>query len=174
MLAVVTVNVDFDEDDGIGDNQISLRDAVLAANPNDTIEFNTALNGATIDLSDSLGEIAFGKGLTIDASVLSNGITIDAGKGTDDELGNGDGFRIFHIVGSTTSPPVVTMKNLTLKGGDVSGDGGAIFFIRKSAEAGELHDRIQQRIAGRRCECMGEPRFRIRLAELPDSAKHEH
>jgi hypothetical protein len=118
MLAIITVNVAFDEDDGVGDNEISLRDAILVASDDDLIDFDPeAANIATLDLT--LGQIdVISKSITIDASMLPNGITIIAD--TDS--------RIFEIIDSTsgTSPPKVTMVGLTLSGGSVLGQGGAI------------------------------------------------
>jgi hypothetical protein len=75
----ITVNVGFDENDHfITDGDVSLRDAIENAPAGDTINFAPSLNGAKIDLDGALGEIAFAKSLTIDASMLPNGITIDA------------------------------------------------------------------------------------------------
>ena len=119
----ITVNTLSDEDDGINVGGISLRDAINAAAPSgDTIDFDLnvpELNGGTITLEH--GEIPFSKPITIDAHLLTSGITIDAGNGTDHIAGTGDGSRIFNI-----TAPSVTMIGVTLTGGDVSGDGGAI------------------------------------------------
>ncbi len=126
----ITVNTLSDEDDGINVGGISLRDAINAAAPSgDTIDFDLnvpELNGGTITLEH--GEIPFSKPITIDAHLLTSGITIDAGNGTDHIAGTGDGSRIFNITDPTfgSSPPLVTIIGLTLTGGDVSGTGGAI------------------------------------------------
>jgi hypothetical protein len=124
----ITVNTALDfTDNSITDGTVSLRDAISLAPTGETINFASSLNGATIVLDHLLGQIDFGKKLTIDASMLSSGLTIDAGHGTDMTPGTGDGFRIFNITApSPTSPPLVTLKGLTLTGGDVSGNGGAI------------------------------------------------
>ncbi len=129
----ITVNTPLDFTDGsINDGSVSLRDAVLRAPDGETINFAQPLNGQTINLLPSLGEIAFAKSLTIDASMLSGGLTINAGGGLDQTVGNGDGFRIFKITRPGNpffDPPLAmtTIKGLTLTGGDVSGDaGGAI------------------------------------------------
>jgi hypothetical protein len=99
MLTVFTVNTTVDEDDGIADGQISLRDAIFEAVSGDTIDFNTSLNGGTITLDRTgLGEIDIAESLTIDASMLPAGITIDANDPTPGVL-NGDGIRIFSITG---------------------------------------------------------------------------
>jgi hypothetical protein len=116
----------------VGAGGVSLRDAIFAAAPaDDRIEFDPTaanVNGGTILLQH--GEIVFGKSLTIDASMLSAGITIDAG---DITTTPGDGIRIFNITDpiSGDDSPLVTLRGLTLKGGDPSsssqsGNGGAI------------------------------------------------
>lgn len=126
-----TVTWDHDELD-LNDGQLSLREAIIdKADAGDTISFDSSLNGATIALDAAFGEIAFAKSLTIDASMLTNGITIDANDPDDEEAG--DGIRIFHITDpiSGSDSPLVTLKGLTLKGGDPNsssenGNGGAI------------------------------------------------
>ncbi|MEX2169341.1 MAG: choice-of-anchor Q domain-containing protein [Pirellulales bacterium] len=132
-LLAVIVDMTTDESDGsIVDGDVSLRDAIDRSNAGETINFASSLNGLTISLT--LGEIAFGKNLTIDASSLQNGITISAGHGTDQAPNTEDGFRIFNITDTSqpagTSPPLVTMKGLTLTGADSNPNlvtqGGAI------------------------------------------------
>jgi hypothetical protein len=67
----------------------------------------------------SVGEIVLNKSITIDASMLPSGIAIRA---FDPSSSSGDGTRVFNIEGGN-----VTLKNLTLTGGDVLGShGGAI------------------------------------------------
>jgi len=109
----------------------TLRQAIQDANNQlgpDSIDFASNLSGATITLTQGELAIAEFAGLTIDASMLPAGITIDGNDPTPTQA-NGDGIRIFHITDPTfgSSPPLVTMKNLTLTGGDVLGNGGAIF-----------------------------------------------
>jgi hypothetical protein len=61
--------------------------------------------------------------------MLSNGITINAGNGSDHDFGTGDGIRIFNIIDTSTfgsDPPLVTMIGLKLTGGDIADNGGAI------------------------------------------------
>jgi hypothetical protein len=130
-VTVTTVN---DESNGLGVGGVSLREAIDVAGTlgfDPVVNFASNLNGGTIPLT--LGEIQFSKSLTIDASMLGNGITIDAGHGTDTDPNTSDGIRIFNITDPTfgVSPPLVTLKSLTLTGGDVStsdndGQGGAI------------------------------------------------
>jgi hypothetical protein len=106
------------------DNKISTREAITAANNTegeDTINFSTnpadGLNGGTVLLTQ--GQLSIAQPVTIDATMLPLGITIDAG-------GNS---RIFNITDPTTgsAPPLVTLKGLTLTGGETSGNGGAIY-----------------------------------------------
>ncbi len=119
----ITVDTFVDELDGsITDGDISLRDAIGQAIAGDVIEFDQSLNGQTISLLQNLEDIDITKTLTIDASMLSNGLTIQAHDPTPLQ-NNGDGFRIFDITGSSN---IVTMEGLTLTGGDVFGNGGAI------------------------------------------------
>ncbi len=109
-----------DEDDGnfaVGD--FSLREAINFANGNsgtDTIVFAAALDGQTIPLT--LGELAITDDLTIDASGLANGITIDG-------AGNGDS-RLLNIE-NLAADLTVTINGLTLTGANFTGNGGAIF-----------------------------------------------
>jgi len=123
MLAVITVT-NFG-DVGAG----SLRDAITVANASvgvaDTIDFAAALNGGTINLTS--GELPVIDAVTIDASSLAAGITLDAGDGTDNSFNTGDGFRIFNINdGDAFSEIAVTLRGLTLTGADANGSGGAI------------------------------------------------
>jgi hypothetical protein len=115
-LLAITVDTSIDERDFniTTDGDVSLRDAILEATPGETINFASGLNGATITLDDALGEIAFSKSLTIDASMLDDGITIDAVENS----------RIFSITGSGT----VTLVGLSFTGGNNTGSsgGGAI------------------------------------------------
>lgn len=92
-----------------------------------TITFTSALDNATITLArDTLGQIAYSaqaKSLTIDAT--GRNLTIDANDPTPGEH-TGTGIRVFDISDSSNngaSPPSVTLKDLTLKGGDVGQQG---------------------------------------------------
>ncbi len=135
MLSIM-VNTLTDEDDGINVGGVSLRDAINAAAPSgDTINFDpnvSGINGGTITLAH--GEIPFSKPLTIDATMLSLGITIDADDLTPWGSPNeafGDGIRIFNIIDTSTNhtdPPLVTLKGLTLTGGDPNQDDGLYGF----------------------------------------------
>ncbi|MCI0492873.1 MAG: hypothetical protein L0Z07_08045, partial [Planctomycetes bacterium] len=119
-----------DENDGnYAAGDLSLREAVGLANGSigvDTITFAAALSGGTITLS--LGEIGISEAVTIDSSSLAIGIKIDAaGNDPTPLLNNGDGSRIFNIDdGNPGTDNPVTFVDLTLTGGDVTGDGGAV------------------------------------------------
>ena len=128
-LLAITVNTLFDELDGsIVDGDISLRDAVGQAPADETIDFDpllTSAGPATILLT--LGEIVINKSLTINGpgSFL---LTLDASGSDpfpDDNFG--DGSRLFNVSDGTNTVHLVTLNGLALTGGDVSGDGGAIF-----------------------------------------------
>ena len=148
MLAVMTVTDLSDNtlDNLMGDGELSLREAIEAINTgadvdgmgptsgvygtDDEIVFDPSLfaGGAqTISLAD----VAGARQLEILTSVLITGpgaelLTIDAGMGGDNVF-DGDGFRIFDIDdGNNGSESDVTLKGLTLTGGDELADGGAI------------------------------------------------
>jgi hypothetical protein len=90
---------------------------------NDIITFAPGLAGGTITLTQ--GELVISESVTIDgadANGVSRNIMIDAGDGADQMPATGDGSRIFYQYAGD-----VTLKNLKLTGGDVSGQGGAIY-----------------------------------------------
>ena len=138
MLAVITV--DSLADNANADGQITLREAILAANTDsvadavegvqagsgaDSIVFSSSLNGGTILLT--IGELpTISMPVGIDASSLINGLTIDAGDGSDNVFGTADGNRVVSIDDGTGANIDVELRGLTLTGGDVGGDGGAI------------------------------------------------
>jgi len=134
MLAL-TVDTLVDESDGnFGSGDLSLREAIAQAADNDTILFDSSLDGGTIELE--LGEMLINKNLTIDASALLLGITIDASANSPagllndptPDVANGDGSRIFNIDDSNANNDLtVTLNSLILTGGDVQNRGGAIF-----------------------------------------------
>lgn len=115
-----------DEDNGNLDSAsgdgTSLREAITYASENSYIEFAPSLNGETLTLTE--GQLLIPTSLTIDASGLSEGFTIDAnGRVTE--------HRVIEIETNNS----VTLHGLTLTDGealtgatslDVSG--GAIFF----------------------------------------------
>ena len=127
LLAVVTVNTLVDEADGsITDGDISLRDAIATAADGDIIDFDEALGGGTILLT--LGELLVTRSMTIDASAIPQRVTIDAsGNDPTPDVNQNDGSRIFLIDDREDSVvSEVTLSGLTLTGGDVGSDGGAV------------------------------------------------
>ena len=117
LIATVTINdallVTNTNDAGPG----SLRQVLAAAASKagaDTIGFAPALSGKTLELGSGLF-ITDADGVTVDASSLPKGITIDGGPGA---------FSIMDIGGSTT---VATLRCLTLTSGNSTSEGGAIF-----------------------------------------------
>jgi hypothetical protein len=129
-LLAITVNTALDElDNSIIDGDISLRDAIAAAPIGETINFAPALNGQTITLT--LGELVLDKSVKIDASGLADGLTIDAsGNDLTPTVDKGDGSRVFRITDELPGAIAVELHGLTLTGGDVSGNGGAVLFRR--------------------------------------------
>ncbi|MEX2093485.1 MAG: choice-of-anchor Q domain-containing protein [Pirellulales bacterium] len=110
LLAVVTVDTLIDENDGIDVGGTSLRDAIAAAMPSDTIDF--AVMG-TITLEH--GELVVNKELSIvgpGADVLS----IDADSAS----------RVFNIDDGTGALATVSISGLTISGGYIAGDGGGV------------------------------------------------
>jgi len=118
----ITVNTLVDENDGIGVGGISLRDAIAAATPGETIDFSVT---GTINLTQ--GELLINKNLTI-AGPGANLLTVDAsGNDPTPTTNNGDGSRVFLINdGQSQVRKVVAISGITITGGDVNDDGGGI------------------------------------------------
>ncbi|MCR5359307.1 MAG: hypothetical protein K6E55_05420 [Thermoguttaceae bacterium] len=106
---VVTTNLDRVND---SDNLLSLREAIAAASEGDTITFDASLSGKVIKLT--AGQLEISSGITIDASGLSRGITVN---------GNENG-RVFNISGGTEETPV-TLVGLTMSNGSLTDGLGA-------------------------------------------------
>jgi hypothetical protein len=125
-LLTVTVDTLLDEADGsIVDGDVSLRDAVALVTAGDTIDFAPALNGGTIDLT--LGQISIRRAMTIDASGLADGLTVDASvSDPTPDTNNRDGRRVLSVNDNLSTNAEVLLRGLTLTGGDVNGNGGAI------------------------------------------------
>ena len=113
-ILVVTTTADENDPVGTPGTGLSLREAVALAPDGAGIVFDSALSGATITLGSEI--LLIEKNVTIDASSLPGGVTLDGGPGSN---------RIFF------TDKTVTLKNLTLTGGGGtglygSGAGGAI------------------------------------------------
>ena len=128
LLALVTVTTALDTID-FNDGVTSLREAIFATNTvpgADTINFDFGHDGpATILLTQ--GELRITDDLTI-TGPGANLLTIDAsGNDPTPDVDDGLGSRVFRIDDGNTSTQIdVTLSGLTLTGGDVAGQGGAI------------------------------------------------
>jgi len=101
-----------------GDNSLSLREAIIAANANagvDTIVFKQSLNGADIQLT--MGEIPITESVII-KGLGKNNLTVHGGEGA----------RIFHITngGEGTANINTTISGIRMSDGGPSDSGGAI------------------------------------------------
>lgn len=117
---LVTVDLATDEDDGdVSYGDISLREALKLANDGTRIVFESTLD-PVITLTQ--GE------LTVTKSVILDGeqrISLDAsGNDPTPSSDSGDGSRVLSI---DEGAGLVTLSHLHLTGGDVSGNGGAVF-----------------------------------------------
>ncbi len=108
--------------DGLDVNGVSLREAIAFSASSSTITFATNLSGQTILLTN--GQLTLDKSLTIDASALAGGITLD---------GNGGASRIFTVAGGTTNALVSLRLVNGYAGGGAYGYGGAIYCASGSA-----------------------------------------
>ena len=131
LLAVVIVDT-LDDSIDFNDGHTSLREAIFATNlvgGADTIEFAPALTAsgaATILLTQ--GELRITDSLTI-IGPGADLLTIDAsGSDPTPELKNGDGSRILNIPAFVSLPAEVTVRNLTITGGDPSHFGGGAIY----------------------------------------------
>ncbi len=84
-IPTIIVNTSFDETDGIGFGDISLRDAMTDGAPGTTIHFAPALAGQTITLT--AGPLVVAKNLVIDASPLAGVLTITGSAGPAFDIG---------------------------------------------------------------------------------------
>lgn len=123
----IVTNLD-DEDDGPtslnAPADISLREAINHSAPNTTITFDSSLDGETITLTE--GELVIDRNLTIDASALPNGLTIDGGGNGDfinDNATNNE-TRCFFIDDRNPTPntfQTISLANLTIQNGSHEG-----------------------------------------------------
>src|SRR3954447_7113737 len=114
-LLTITVNTLIDENDGINTGGISLRDALAAAVPGDTINFASSLtSGGRGTILLTHGELAISQDLTINGPG-SNLLTIDAQQQS--SIMRLDNFN------TTVDNFEVTLAGLTLTGGYLHNDG---------------------------------------------------
>ena len=126
--------------------EISLREAIRDAMSGDTIDFDSSLSGQTLILTGGT-HLVINKDLTIDASSLPGGFTIDANAQS----------RILEIQPNST----VALHGLTLTGGVATGafpadSGGAIYadgsgpgnFVQLSLHACTLFGNSADRLGG--------------------------
>lgn len=123
-LLSITVDtlIDLNANDGL----TTLREAIIAAAPGDTINFAPSLTSAgpaTINLSNQ-GRLFINKNLTINGPGAKL-LTINAFDPTP-TTNNGDGDRVFSIDDGTANVSTVSINGLTITGGDVVGSGGGI------------------------------------------------
>ena len=131
-LPILIVNTIVDAN--LGEDNLSLREAISVAVPFQIISFAPELNGREIQLGDE-SDLIINKSLTIDATNLPDGLTLraydptPAGYTAQDDNGAsiygllGDGGRLFQVSGTGIE---VSIKGLTLTGGDTWDSGGAI------------------------------------------------
>ena len=99
-------------DNGLG----SLRAAIAAAAPGDTIAFSPLLANQTITLTSGQITIPPGKSLIIDGSAAPN-LAISGNNSS----------RIFYVQSTGVQPTTFTVQNLTLANAYTNGNGGAIY-----------------------------------------------
>jgi len=127
-----TVDSLLDGDDGdFSHGEFTLREALALSNSepgSGLINFDPGLSGGMIALNAALGELTITDTVTIDADDLPGGFTVDASSSDPTPNDNhGDGIRLLRIDdGDPTVSVDVELKGITLRGGDTSGDGGAI------------------------------------------------
>jgi len=139
MLATFTVNSLIDPSVfSDADTDVSLREAIFRAENTpgaDIINFSTDpvhnLNGATIKLQyiDQFNAaFSIYTDVTIDATMLPQGITLDAIETEIDPTvpGGQDGLRVFDLGGPETFTLNVTLAGLTMTGGDLRSYGGSL------------------------------------------------
>ncbi|MEM7358148.1 MAG: right-handed parallel beta-helix repeat-containing protein [Pseudomonadota bacterium] len=119
-----TLEVDSNQDNQVGDGLCTLREAIAAINAgvsgadcagsdfgvNDTINFAVGLDSNTITLGGTELMIAASKSLTIDASSIDGGITVDANQQS----------RVFSLADTSA----LTVQNTTITGGNETNGGG--------------------------------------------------
>jgi len=146
MAASLTVTKTADTNDGVCNSDCSLREAIAAASPGDTITFDPALAGQTVHLASSL---LIDKDLTVDGSNLTPHIEISGDTNNDGtgevavleiaagstvELNGLDiikGYSVYQgpmISGGITNRGILTIVNSTIsENTSNAGDGGGIY-----------------------------------------------
>jgi hypothetical protein len=108
--STLIVTRETDSNDGVCDDDCSLREAIAAAAGGDRIGFDAAVSRVT---------------LTIDELQITSNLTIDGGTGVIIERSDSAGdFRIFTVSGAGV---VVTFESLTIRNGRAPGHGGGIW-----------------------------------------------
>ncbi len=113
---LIVNDADGGDDGDLGNGVTTLREAVNVANSiagADTITFAAALSGQTIALGGT--ELSVTDSLSIDASSLAGGITVDGS----------DTSRLFNFTATTGD---LSFNGLNFTGGAVNGNGGAVRF----------------------------------------------
>ncbi|MEX2308964.1 MAG: choice-of-anchor Q domain-containing protein [Pirellulales bacterium] len=122
LLATITVNTLIDVNNG-SDGLTTLREAIAAAMPNDTIDF--AVTGTINLMSIGSGHLTVNKSLTIQGPGADL-LTIKAYDPDVDGTKDSDGFRAFHVSDGNSGNLInVTISALTVTGGDPELDPGA-------------------------------------------------
>ncbi|MCA9102782.1 MAG: hypothetical protein KDA63_16600, partial [Planctomycetales bacterium] len=131
-VAPLSLVVDSSDDASDGDystDNLTLREAIEMANgsigPN-LITFAPTLDQEVVLLRN--GELLVTDETTIDATMLPSGLTIDAAGNDPTPLEVlGDGTRALNVDGATADGlAALVLRGVTLTGGDVDGDGGAL------------------------------------------------
>ncbi len=150
MLAVLTVSNIVDElDTNFGPGDFSLREAIQEADPGDTINFSVTGTIALLpNIGPPLGELVIDKNLTIQGPGASQ-LTIRAYDATpfstpvdNDNTNDGDGGRIFDISAGSPASILVTIRGLTLTGGDLNDGTGGGAAIRVTSQSLTLDDMV--------------------------------
>jgi predicted outer membrane repeat protein len=115
IVAATKLTVTNTNDSGTGSLRAAIATAAASTTVFNTIQFAPALNGGTITLASELS-VTDASGLAIDASTLSNGLTLNGGTGAN---------RVLAVAGASTR---LFLRRLTLTSGNLpSGSlGGAI------------------------------------------------
>jgi CSLREA domain-containing protein len=106
-----TVTKTADSDDGLCDADCSLREAIAVAAPGETV--TVPASGAPFEVTDGLGTLVIDKSLTV----------AGAGARLTEVTAPGTTERPFTVVAPVGAFPTVTIRDLSITGGDGNGDG---------------------------------------------------